>query len=156
MKETRYVSVWHAVSGVWRLFTWWLLAPAAKHSARRTWLRRRAEAHCQTCPAASWGVSPAPPSDGPGPESFHGTTVRSNGSGAEERDEGRVSVCARGKRTTRKGKMRAGMGWGGSKEKMSCASWMERDKEVEMTWRDRRETEEMVVNGGDKSVGIGK
>lgn len=39
---------------------------------------------------------------------------------------------------------------------MSCASWMERDKEVEMTWRDRRETEEMVVNGGDKSVGIGK
>lgn len=93
----QHVSVWHTVGGFWTLLTWLLLAPALKHLARRTWLRRRAVARCQTCPAASWGVSPAPPSDGPGPESFHGTTARSNVSGAEEREtEGQRGTWGQG------------------------------------------------------------
>lgn len=127
-------------SGDWKYFTLWPLAPAGRHWARRTWLQRRAAAHCQTCPAASWGVSPAPPSAGPGPGSFLGTTARRNESGSEfgEKEGGSVWCTRSGDGDG--GKERSvEMAWGGSKEKISYESTVE--------W------EIMMVNGRDKALG---
>lgn len=115
-------------------FTWWLPAPAVKRWARRTSLRRRAAAHCQTCPAASWGASPAPPSDGPGPGSSHWTRAQSNASRMEERrgesQRGALRSWSGDKtanRTAWVGKMRGKMGWEGSKQ-VEGDAWAERER----------------------------